>query len=212
MPFRLLTHLRMYILYPKFYLFVLLRCAFYFVLNWHFFSRIAPWVCCLHYFPYWEAHLASFKESYQCQNRMGKSPKLFANSFVEFIMKSCNYFVKELHNMIYSYEFFFWLSWIFVSFSFSKVFCALIWLKYMVLIIAILKYYTRLILLFTFLAILSILSRTCIPWFLKLMMSLSSQVILIFGGEIIWYFLCSINLISSDASISVVGNFWLACH
>ncbi|OAY64883.1 K(+) efflux antiporter 4-like isoform X1 [Ananas comosus] len=32
-----------------------------------------------------------------------------------------------------------------------------------------------LILLFTFLAILSILSRTCIPWFLKLMMSLSSQ-------------------------------------
>lgn len=36
----------------------------------------------------------------------------------------------------------------------------------------------RLVVLVTFLAILSILSRTCIPWFLKLMISLSSQVIL----------------------------------
>lgn len=36
--------------------------------------------------------------------------------------------------------------------------------------------FSRLVVLITFLAILSILSRTCVPWFLKLMVSLSSQV------------------------------------
>lgn len=35
---------------------------------------------------------------------------------------------------------------------------------------------TRLVVLFSFLAVLSVLSRTCVPWFLKLMISLSSQV------------------------------------
>lgn len=38
--------------------------------------------------------------------------------------------------------------------------------------------FDRLVVLCTFLSFLSILSRTCIPWFLNLMMSLSSQVCL----------------------------------
>jgi hypothetical protein len=36
--------------------------------------------------------------------------------------------------------------------------------------------FARLVVLITFLAVLSILSRTCVPWLLKLMISLSSQV------------------------------------
>ena len=42
----------------------------------------------------------------------------------------------------------------------------------------------RLVTLITFLAVLSILSRTCIPWFLKLMISLSSQVCIFFSQKI----------------------------
>lgn len=39
-----------------------------------------------------------------------------------------------------------------------------------------LLFFARLVVLITFLAALSILSRTCVPWLLKLMISLSSQV------------------------------------
>ena len=52
-----------------------------------------------------------------------------------------------------------------------KIFC---WKKFWcILLIPLL---IRLVTLIAFLAVLSILSRTCIPWFLKLMISLSSQV------------------------------------
>lgn len=42
-----------------------------------------------------------------------------------------------------------------------------------------LLFFDRLLVLITFLAVLSILSRTCVPWLLKLMISLSSQVCLL---------------------------------
>lgn len=42
---------------------------------------------------------------------------------------------------------------------------------------------TRLVMLLAFLAVLSILSRTCLPWLLKLMISLSSQVCIFLCGH-----------------------------
>jgi len=64
-----------------------------------------------------------------------------------------------------------------------------------------------------FLAILSILSRTGVPWFLKLMISLSSQVKINRGAKAVHIFSPSncIEFISSRTFFAVIVMFWLLC-
>jgi len=69
------------------------------------------------------------------------------------------------------------------------------------------------VVLITFLSILSILSRTGVPWFLKLMISLLSQVKINRGAKAVHIFSPSncIEFISSRTFFAVIVMIWLLC-